>query len=148
MDFEKYEFKLRKKFGFFYVKEEYINYLKLYDQNVCDNYHETRPYIGIIIEVNNHKYLAPLTSPSKKYLSYKKYRRIVHPINNAKNGYVRIGNMIPVTVDVIEPVIISAVEDEFYKNILLEQLLYLRKDYVIEKISEYSTMAEPVNPLV
>lgn len=134
ISFNNFEFKLRKKFGFFYVKEEYVKFLKNVDPNVCDNYSEERAYIGILIQVNGHDYLAPLTSPGKDYLNNKKYRRIVHPINDSKNGWVRVGNMIPVTKEVIYPVIISQIDNEFYRNVLLEQFQYLRKEYVIKEI--------------
>ena len=92
-------------------------------------------YIGIIIEVGHKKYLAPLTSPGKEYLvKSKKHRRIVHPIKNGEYGFVRVGNMIPVNEKVVKPVIIAEIEDEFYRNILIERNLYLRKDYVIDEI--------------
>ena len=37
-----YEFKIRPKFGFFHVNEDYVEYLKEKDSNVCDNYNEAR----------------------------------------------------------------------------------------------------------
>ena len=31
------------------VKEDYINYLKKFDDNIRDNKNESRPYIGILL---------------------------------------------------------------------------------------------------
>ena len=54
------------KIRFLHVKKEYIDFLKLADnkvQNNYDNAQHQKPYIsGITIEVNGKAYLAPLTS--------------------------------------------------------------------------------------
>lgn len=42
MDLTSYKIKLRDTFQFFIVTDRYINYLKNYDSNVCDNYFENR----------------------------------------------------------------------------------------------------------
>ena len=136
MDIRNYEFKLRKGLGLFFVNDEYIDYLRTIDKNVCENYSEKRAYIGILLEVNDKKYVAPLTSPNKEYLNHKKYRRIVHRIDNGNYGYVRIGNMIPVNENLVYPVIIAETKDEKYKDILLEQVKYFRKSEVIKEIRE------------
>lgn len=57
----------------------------------------------------------------------KKYRRIVHQIENGDLGFVRIGNMIPVPPNELSVLIISSLEDKKYKDLLLEQYTYLRK---------------------
>lgn len=49
------------------VKEDYINYLKKFDDNIRDNKNESRPYIGILLEVNGMNYIAPLASPKEKH---------------------------------------------------------------------------------
>ena len=53
------------------VKEDYINYLKKFDDNIRDNKNESRPYIGILLEVNGMNYIAPLASPKEKHKSMK-----------------------------------------------------------------------------
>lgn len=127
MDLTNYEIKLRDTFQLFLVTDKYINYLKKYDSNVCDNYFENRTHIGIILEINDIFYIAPLTSAGKEYLKVKKYRRIVHQIENGDLGFVRIGNMIPVPLSELSVLIISSLEDKKYKDLLLEQYTYLRK---------------------
>lgn len=144
MDLKKYEFIKRRNFGFFYVSQDYVDFLRELDNNVCDNKGSSRPYIGIVLEVNNNKYLAPLTSPyhynekgeknKKEYLNNKKYKRIVHPINDEEFGWVRVGNMIPVYRDVIEPIIIAELSDEKLKNRLIEQWNYFKNLDVVKVI--------------
>lgn len=56
-----YVIKKRKHFQFFIVSDKYINYIKGYENKVCDNYGEKRTHIGIVIEIDNIKYVAPLT---------------------------------------------------------------------------------------
>ena len=36
MDLSNYEIKIRENFQFFQIRDEYINYIKTYDKNVCD----------------------------------------------------------------------------------------------------------------
>ena len=49
------------------VDEQYIAALKaVQPRKVLDNYQGTRPYIGVLLEVNGTKFLAPLTSHKPK----------------------------------------------------------------------------------
>ena len=50
------------------IKDEYIDFLRKYDKKVSKNKKETRPFVGIVFEINNFKYFAPLSSPKEKYL--------------------------------------------------------------------------------
>jgi len=125
----KYEIKKRKDFQFFVVSDKYINYLKEYENKVCDNYGEKRTHIGIVIEINNIKYVAPLTSNDKDYLLFnKKLSRLVHPIENGKLGFIRIANMIPVPISELTPIFLRDVNDSKYKDILHSQYLFLKKE--------------------
>lgn len=129
MDTTKYEIEYREEFQFFRVSNEYISFLKEIDNNVCDNYDEDRMHIGIIIQVNHQLYVAPLTSKGKVYLkTIKKYKRIVFEIDNGDLGFVRIGNMIPVPKSELKPVFIVNVKDTKYKDLLLDQYIFLRKE--------------------
>lgn len=135
MDLSNYEIKIRENFQFFKIRDEYINYIKTYDKNVCDNYHEGRTYIGILFEINNLIYFAPLTSAGKEYLNLKKYKRIVYPINEGELGYIRLGNMIPVPKEELRLIIISEInEDAEYRTLLLNQYIALKKTEVKKKI--------------
>ena len=55
----------------FTIKDEYLDYLKTFDKHVLNNkrinYTKSRKYLGVLLEVNDCKYIAPLSSPSEKY---------------------------------------------------------------------------------
>lgn len=53
---------------FYTVDERYIAALKGAEPTkVLDNYQGTRPYVGVLLEVNGTKFLAPLTSHKAKH---------------------------------------------------------------------------------
>ena len=39
------------------IKDEYINFLRKYDEKVSKNKEETRPFVGIVFEINNLRYI-------------------------------------------------------------------------------------------
>ena len=53
----------------FTIKDEYLDYLKTFDKHVLNNkgikYTKSRKYLGVLLEVNDCKYIAPLSSPSE-----------------------------------------------------------------------------------
>ena len=50
---------------FIKVKEEYVRYLKKFDDKVQDNSNlkNNKPYVGVLIEKEDKRYFAPLSSP-------------------------------------------------------------------------------------
>ncbi len=77
------------------ISGEYINFLKKFDKKVSQNKNEKRPYIGIIFEIENHKYFAPLTSPKEKHLKMKDSIDFLL-LKKGKLGAINLNNMIPV----------------------------------------------------
>lgn len=111
----------------FRIKDEYIKYLKQIDSTVPDNYNETRPYIGVVVECDGIKYYAPLTSPKLKHQTMKNdkdFRRI----NGGKLGAINFNNMIPVPDSEIIAVIINDEKDAQYKRLLQNQYVCIQKD--------------------
>ena len=55
------------------VDSIYCDYLRQFDNKVMYNANnkELRPFVGILFEVNNYMYFAPLSSPKKKHLKMK-----------------------------------------------------------------------------
>ena len=112
------------------VDESYINYLKLFEGRVLnysgDNYTKTRKYIGVLLNVNNCDYLAPLSSPNKKHdYDNGKIRKsnnfIIRIIDTQRNillGTIKISNMIPI-FDIRKEV------DESYKKLILKELRFI-----------------------
>jgi len=52
---------------FYNITEQYISYLKTLDTKVPDNKGGKRPYVGIVLEIEDIKYFAPFTSPKPKH---------------------------------------------------------------------------------
>ena len=59
------------KLNFYIINNNYIQYLSKFDAHIAYNKNETRPYIGIILIVNNYYYFAPMFSPKSKHKTYK-----------------------------------------------------------------------------
>ena len=118
----------RKKLKFYIVTEEYMSYLKEYDEKVMDNREvkNKRPYIGVLFEIDRKKYLAPLSSPKPKHLTMKNSLDFVK-INQGKFGVINLNNMFPVIEEVIIEKNINLEEDNKYKELLVNQLDWCNK---------------------
>lgn len=118
---------------FYTVDEQYIAALKAADPGkVLDNYQGTRPYIGVLLEINGTKFLAPLTSHKPKHDAIDGRKPTVfklHEIGNPANklGMIQINNMIPVYDGVIELLDLSSLE-RGYRNLLNLQRQFIRKN--------------------
>ena len=77
---------------------EYCNYLRKFYNKVPYNYNEKelRPCVGVLFEVNDCKYFAPLSSPKPKHLKLKSKLDFLK-IDNGKLGAINFNNMLPVT---------------------------------------------------
>ena len=117
-----------KKLKFYTVTEEYMIYLKKYDEKVMDNrgVKNKRPYIGVLFEIDRKKYLAPLSSPKPKHLTMKNSLDFVK-INQGKFGVINLNNMFPVVEEVIIEKNINLEEDNKYKELLVNQLDWCNK---------------------
>ena len=118
----------KKKLKFYIVTEEYMSYLKKYDEKVMDNrgIKNKRPYIGVLFEIDRKKYLAPLSSPKPKHLTMKNSLDFVK-INQGKFGVINLNNMFPVIEEVIIEKNINLEEDNKYKELLVNQLDWCNK---------------------
>ena len=59
------------------VTDEYINYLRQFDNKVYDNKEDKRKvmrkYLGIVLTINEMNYYIPMSSPKKSdYIDYEK----------------------------------------------------------------------------
>lgn len=59
------------KLNFYIVDDNYIKYLSKFDKHIAYNKEQKRPYIGVVIIVNDCYYFAPLFSPKQKHKTYK-----------------------------------------------------------------------------
>ena len=87
------------KLNFYIIDDNYIEYLSQFDKHIAYNKNGKRPYIGVVLIVENHYYFAPLFSPKQKHKTYKDNLTFFKIINEkTKNdlGIIRFSDMIPV----------------------------------------------------
>lgn len=130
----------------FSISDEYISFLRKQFPRIYSNKEDirvhTRKYLGVVIEIENHKYYIPLSSPKKKHdyitidgiESIRKDSLIVMRIVSRKGdkkelkGTLQIGTMIPVPDSEIELYDVNGETDKAYKDLVEEELIYIRKN--------------------
>lgn len=112
---------------FYHVSEKYIRYLNSFDLKVQYNKGQRRPYVGIVLSVNDIDYFVPLESPKPNHKNIKSGGPVMK-LDDGKLGIMGFNNMIPVAPSSLIEFDILAVEDEKYKALLLNQLQFCRKN--------------------
>ena len=112
---------------FYNIKDDYIAFLRQFDKKIAENKQEARPYVGVVLEINNIYYYAPFTSPKPKHQKMKNGKDF-RKINQGIYGAINFNNMIPVISEALIEIDINNLEDEKYKNLLFNQLNYIRAD--------------------
>ncbi|WP_186073861.1 type III toxin-antitoxin system ToxN/AbiQ family toxin [Burkholderia gladioli] len=132
---------------FYTVSDKYIAYLKSIDTTVPDNYSEQRAYIGVILEVGGHKYLAPLTSYKPKQDRIDSSNPSVFKLHEKgvpdnKLGMVAINNMFPILDSEITRVDFAS-QSGPYRRMLTLQLAFIKSNQ-----DQIKTRAETLHKLV
>jgi protein AbiQ len=114
--------------NFFYVDNDYVDYLRKHDEKVLLNKDEKfqRPYLGIVTKINNVKYLIPICSPRGIFSSNKpQYHRILDGDNLI--SVLKFNNMIPVCDDVIKSIEFDSILNPQYKILLQKEYQYIKR---------------------
>ena len=114
-----------KRLKLFYVKEQYICYLRKFEHKISENQNSRRPYCGAVIFNQKILYFIPFSSPKEKYKKMGNSLDI-EKIWNGDCGILNLNNMIPVPEQEIQEVNISQIEDEKYRRLLKRQADYIR----------------------
>ena len=79
------------------VNPDYCEYLRRYDKRVYYNsdFKDTRPFIGVLFEIENIEYFAPLSSPKSKHIKMHSSMDFIK-IDGGKLGVINLNNMIPI----------------------------------------------------
>ena len=127
------------KIQLFEVDDYYIQYLQQFDNRVLNhygaNYVKSRKYLGVLININDCDYIAPLSSPNPK-TDYDKgvIRKSIIPIiriiklgKKAKLlGTIKLTNMIPIyDSTVLNYYDVNNETDINYKNLVLDELRFI-----------------------
>lgn len=128
------------------VSDDYINYIREKFPRVYSNKENvrvhTRKYLGVVLEINSYKYYIPLSSPKEKHdyvlengeKVIRKDSLIVKRIVSRKGdcaelkATLQIGTMIPVPDDEIELYDVPNEPDRAYKDLVNEEISYIRKN--------------------
>lgn len=113
------------------IDSEYCDYLRQFDSRVPYNYKEKklRPFVGVLFNVNDMMYFAPLSSPKPKHLKIRKNLDFLK-IDKGRLGAINFNNMLPVTnkniikIDLDKPN--SGIELK-YSKLLQEQIYWLNR---------------------
>jgi protein AbiQ len=109
------------------IEDRYINYLRQFDEIVLINKDTKRKYVGVLFQIGNLNYYAPLSSPKPKHLNISDKAPDIFKIDNGKLGVINLNNMIPVPEFEIIRINIEEIEDEKYKNLLRDQARFINK---------------------
>ena len=114
---------------FYTVSDSYITFLRTFDTRVPYN-NTNRPYIGIILQIGEIEYLAPLSSPKPKHDSFKDKNPTIHKLHEKndttkKLGIIHINNMIPVISTEIALVDFSTQQPR-YRDLLIKQYDFIK----------------------
>ena len=112
----------------YYIDDEYIDYLRMFDDRVPYNKSKTRPYIGVVYKYEGVNYFAPLSSPKPKHLKINDKSVDVFKIDNGKLGVVNLNNMLPTPLSCLTDVLPTLKDDDKYKGLLIDQLNRINKD--------------------
>lgn len=124
------------KLNFYIIDDNYISYLSKFDKHIAYNKSQKRPYIGVIIIVNEYYYFAPLFSPKQKYKTYKDnltFFKIVNIKTKTDLGIIRFSDMIPVPQECVS-ILDSKNKSYGYKRLLSEQYSYINQPQNKQKI--------------
>lgn len=129
------------KLNFYIIDDNYIEYLSKFDKHIAYNKNEKRPYIGVVLVVEEHYYFAPLFSPKQKHKTYKDNLTFFKIVNNKTKsdlGIIRFSDMIPVPQECVYLLDIKN-KSYGYKRLLSEQYSYINKPEHKDKIMDKAT---------
>ncbi len=114
------------------VNSKYCDYLRKYDYRVSYNSKEkeTRPFVGVLFQIEKTEYFAPLSSPKQKHLSMKNSIDF-YKIDGGKLGAINFNNMIPIPNNEYICVDLNSASstetEQRYKELLKNQLRWLNR---------------------
>ncbi len=109
-------------------------FLKNIDKKVPNNYGGKRPFIGIVLNINDHEYLAPLTSYKSKQDKIKSTLPTIMKLYERRDpsnklGMIQINNMVPIIRSEIRLLDIEN-QQKPYKNMLYKQYEFIKTKIV------------------
>lgn len=124
------------KLNFYIIDDNYIEYLSRFDKHIAYNKNQKRPYIGVILVVENHYYFAPLFSPKQKHKTYKDNLTFFKMINEKTKKRFRNYKIFGYDSSTSRKCISIRYKNKSYgyKRLLSEQYSYINKPDNKQKI--------------
>ncbi len=128
------------------IDMKYVRNLSKADHNVMSVNPQqgkvNRPFVGILVLINNREYCVPLTSPKAKFKGKKNsidFMKILHPIEKDEHGAYKVlgalnfNNMLPANSSVLTPIDLTIHQNDtpsikHYKNMMKDQLSWCQKN--------------------
>ena len=104
--------------------------MRTYDKKVLMN-KTGRPYLGVVMEIKDLNYFVPLSSKNSKKLPNEAIIKLLQYDKGQVSNRLCVllfNNMIPVNKDSISPLNIENIKDIKYKNLLISQMIIIRKE--------------------
>ncbi len=119
---------------FYTVDKNYIKYLSEFESHISYNKDEighSRPYLGIVLKIDNYKYFVPLYSYKEHYKKYKNNPSFFF-VYNQKNiplAIIKFSSMIPVPKDIsVTSVLEYNKQDKKYKDLIAAEYRYINSN--------------------
>lgn len=112
------------------IDTNYIQYLEKHQTHIWANQDKgrLRPYVGVVLEMNDHKYYAPLSSPKLKHTHMQDrldFIRLEH--KNRLIAVINLNNIIPVNDCILSKIDIANIKDIKYKDLLNIEMIDIRR---------------------
>lgn len=115
------------KLRLYHIREGYVEFMHKADNRVQMNKGEHRPYVGIVLTIDEFDYYVPLESPKPNHVNIKSGGPVLK-LDNGALGIMGFNNMIPVKKNHLIDFDIQTIPDEKYRTLLLKQLAYCEKN--------------------
>ena len=119
---------------FYTVDKNYIKYLSEFENHVSYNKDEighSRPYLGIVLKIENYQYFVPLYSYKERYRKYKNNPSFffVYDRKNNPLAIIKFSAMIPVPSNIkVTYVLEYNKQDKKYKDLISAEYRYINSN--------------------
>lgn len=119
---------------FYTVDSNYIKYLSKFEKHISYNKDEighSRPYLGIVLKIEDYEYFVPLYSYKEHYEKYKNNPSFffVYDRKNKPLAIIKFSAMIPVPKDIsVTRLLEYSEQDKKYKNLIAAEYRYVNSN--------------------
>ena len=137
------------KFTLYRIDPEYCDYLRAHDEKVPINHGDKkrRPFIGVVLEVNQFKYFAPLTSPKPKHQTMNNAIDFIK-IAGGTLGAININYMIPVPEQCLTAADLAIRDEDTEATVKYKRMMHQQIDWCKRNRPTITNRAEKLYRLI